>query len=197
MLMPYLMDAMILFDEGTPAAVIDQAAIVFGMPMGPIELADVVGLDICLAVAKNLSEHLGEKLPARLVQMVKNGELGRKSGKGFYVYKNGQRNQVKVVANGTPLTEIANRLILRMINESVACLREEVVTDSDLLDAGMIFGTGFAPFRGGPIHYAEAVGLQNIFDQLQEFTRRYGKRFTPDAGWDNFLKKGSKKSVIS
>lgn len=186
-LMPYLMEAMVMFEEGMSPSAIDQAAITFGMPMGPIELADVVGLDVCLAVAKNLSEQLGESLPERLVQMVKNNELGRKTGKGFYVYKNGRAVKNKVEANHS--TEIADRLILRMINESVACLREKVVVDSDLLDAGMIFGTGFAPFRGGPMHYAEATGLQKIYEQLQQFTKRYGQRFAPDAGWETLIKK--------
>lgn len=195
-LMPYLMEAMVMFDEGISPCAIDQAAIAFGMPMGPIELADVVGLDICLAVAKNLSEQLGETLPEQLVQMVKNGELGRKTGKGFYVYKNGRAVKPKIASNDTTSTEIADRLILRMINESVACLREEVVADSDLLDAGMIFGTGFAPFRGGPMHYAEAVGLQNIYQQLQQFTTRYGKRFTPDNGWNALLKKTTAKPKV-
>lgn len=195
-LMPYLMEAMIMFEEGMSAAAIDQAAVAFGMPMGPIELADVVGLDICLAVAKNLSEHLGESLPERLSQMVKNGELGRKSGKGFYSYKNGKAIKDKVAMNKSANADIAARLILRMINESVACLREGVVVDSDLLDAGMIFGTGFAPFRGGPMHYAETCGWQNIYAQLQQFTQQYGKRFIPDVGWEALLKKTTSEHTV-
>jgi 3-hydroxyacyl-CoA dehydrogenase/enoyl-CoA hydratase/3-hydroxybutyryl-CoA epimerase len=82
---------------------------------------------------------------------------------------------------------LQERLILRMLNEAVACLREQVVAGSDLLDAGMIFGTGFAPFRGGPIHYAESRRLETMKTQLQQFEERYGERFKPDAGWDGLI----------
>ncbi len=181
-LMPYLMEAMRLLQEGVPAEVIDKAAVKFGMPMGPIELADTVGLDVCLSVADNLTKHFGGEVPERLRQMVKAGELGRKSGKGFYVYKNGKA--VKAKASSTDMSpDLTDRLILRMVNEAVACLREGVVQDADLLDAGMIFGTGFAPFRGGPMHYAKTRGYQDIVARLQEFTDKYGERFKPDAGW--------------
>lgn len=193
-LMPYLMEAMLMFEEGITPQEIDHAAVNFGMPMGPIELADVVGLDICLAVAKNLSEQLGETLPEKLVQMVKNGLLGRKTNQGFYNYKSGRPVKNKVLKK-TEDTKITDRLILRIINESVACLREEVVADSDLLDAGMIFGTGFAPFRGGPMHYAQHVGLQKIYELLQEFSINFGKRFLPDTGWNTLLKKTAKPKV--
>lgn len=184
-LMPYLMEAMLLLDEGVPAFLIDEAAINFGMPMGPVELADTVGLDVCLAVAKNLSAHFGGTVSNKLEQMVKEGLLGRKSGHGFYVYRNGKAVKEKKAAEQNH--DIAERLILRMINEAVACLREGVVADSDLIDAGMIFGTGFAPFRGGPMHYAETVGFQNICNQLQQLAEQYGDRFKPDAGWKTLL----------
>lgn len=188
LLMPYLMEAMIMLQEGIPAVTIDKAAVDFGMPMGPIELADVVGLDVCLAVAKNLTQELGGSVPEKLEKMVKEGKLGRKSGRGFYNYKNGKPVKEKS-SKETSMHDITERLILRMINEAVACLREDVVSDADLVDAGMIFGTGFAPFRGGPMHYAETIGLENIREQLLQFAEQYGERFTPDAGWGTLMQK--------
>jgi 3-hydroxyacyl-CoA dehydrogenase/enoyl-CoA hydratase/3-hydroxybutyryl-CoA epimerase len=191
-LMPYLMEAMNLLQEGVPAELIDKAAVKFGMPMGPIELADTVGLDVCLSVADNLTKHFGGEVPERLRQMVKAGELGRKSGKGFYVYKNGKAIKAKAADNAIS-PDVTDRLILRMVNEAMACLREGVVQDADLLDAGMIFGTGFAPFRGGPMHYAKTRGYADVLARLQQFTNQYGERFKPDAGWQN-LQGESKKS---
>lgn len=156
-LMPYLLEAMILLDEGHAPEVIDDAACTFGMLMGPIELADTVGLDICLAVAKNLAIYLGKEVPARLEKMVAEGHLGRKSQTGgFYRYANGKLIK-KSVALGQKQPELATRLIHAMLKEAEACLRDGVVADADLLDAGMIFATGFAPFRGGPMHFAESM----------------------------------------
>ena len=103
---------------------------------------------------------------------------------GYHVYKKGQKvTDAKGGAIVTADTTLAERMILRMLNESVACLREQVVEDADLLDAGMIFGTGFAPFRGGPMHYAKTRGVDTIRQTLEEFTTKFGPRFTPDAGW--------------
>ena len=165
---------------------IDRAAVNFGMPMGPVELADTVGLDVCLSVADNLSKHYGGKVPEQLREMVKKGDLGRKTGKGFYVYKNGKA--IKEMPKGSfEAPDIADRLILRMLNEGAACLREGVVADADLLDAGMVFGTGFAPFRGGPMHYVKTHGANAIYQKLQQLQQKYGERFTPDAGWQQLL----------
>lgn len=186
-LMPYLMEAMVLLEENIPASVIDKAAVNFGMPMGPVQLVDTVGLDVCLAVAKNLAGHFGGTVPQRLIDMVEKGNLGRKSGKGFYVYKSGRIVKENGATEDIKTTDIADRLILRMINEAVACLREKVIADENLLDAGMVFGTGFAPFRGGPMHYAHHVGLQDIMHQLEQFSQEYGERFTPDKGWATLL----------
>lgn len=153
-LMPYLMECMVLLNEKIPAEVIDEAAQDFGMMMGPVELADTVGLDVCLAVAKNLTSHFGGSVPDVLVQMVEAGKLGRKSGEGFYRYRQGKQLKGKPTKNDD-YQRIAQRLIQRMIDESKACIKEGVVADADLLDAGMIFATGFAPFRGGPLRYAQ------------------------------------------
>ncbi len=154
-LMPYLMEAMTLVDEGVPLAAIDEAAVEFGMPMGPVELADTVGLDVCLSVAKNLSDHFGGTVPSRLQHLVDIGKLGRKTNEGFYVYKNGKALKPDTSKSPIDKAVIADRMIQKMLDEAQACLREGVVADPDLLDVGMIFGTGFAPFRGGPMHYLQ------------------------------------------
>lgn len=177
-LMPYLMECIQLLDEGYSAETIDEAALSFGMLMGPVELADTVGLDVGLAVAENLTGHFGGTVPQKLRDRVKAGHLGRKTGKGFYQYKKGKPIKKNP---STPIDpHIADRLILRMVNESAACLREGVVADADLLDAGMIFGTGFAPFRGGPMNYAKDCGTHNLEQLFKTLESKYGKRFKVD-----------------
>ncbi|KTD63430.1 enoyl CoA hydratase [Legionella santicrucis] len=177
-LMPYLMECVQLLDEGYSAETIDEAALAFGMFMGPVELADTVGLDVGLAVAENLTGHFGGAVPQKLRDMVKEGKLGRKTGQGFYHYKNGKaiKKQPTVATDA----HIADRLILRMVNESAACLREGVVADADLLDAGMIFATGFAPFRGGPMNYAKDFGTNNLEKLFKTLESKYGERFKVD-----------------
>jgi 3-hydroxyacyl-CoA dehydrogenase/enoyl-CoA hydratase/3-hydroxybutyryl-CoA epimerase len=187
-LMPYLMEAVLLAEEGVPLAAIDQAALNFGMPMGPIELADTVGLDICLHVAENLSQHLGGSVPERLRKMVSDGNLGKKSGKGFYEFKKDKPVKPVLPAGYTAPSDIENRLIFRMLNEAIACLRDGVVEQIDLADAGIIFGTGFAPFRGGPLHYLHQVGIRPMQETLLSLQQRHGERFTPDPGWQDLEK---------
>ncbi|MDQ7002144.1 MAG: 3-hydroxyacyl-CoA dehydrogenase family protein, partial [Ghiorsea sp.] len=154
-LMPYLMEAVHMVDEGKQAEAIDQAATDFGMPMGPIALADQVGLDVCLAVAQDLSGVTGDDVPEFLQAWVKQGRLGKKSGHGFYRYQKGKAATVKVEVSSLELRNIQDRLIERLVNEAQKCLQEGVVADADLLDAGMVFGTGFAPFRGGVMKYIQ------------------------------------------
>ncbi len=184
-LMPYLMEAVNLLEEGVPGQVIDKAATDFGMPMGPIFLADTVGLDICLSVAEILGAALGLNVPEALRKKVEAGELGVKSGQGFYQYQNGKQVKTKIATDGSSqqAEDIADRLVLQMLNESIACLREAVIEDKDLLDVGMIFGTGFAPFLGGPMHYMEQRGRQDIIDRLKDLEGKYGDQFAADAGW--------------
>jgi 3-hydroxyacyl-CoA dehydrogenase/enoyl-CoA hydratase/3-hydroxybutyryl-CoA epimerase len=184
-LMPYLMEAVNLLEEGVPGQVIDKAATDFGMPMGPIFLADTVGLDICLSVAEILGAALGLNVPEALRKKVEAGELGVKSGQGFYQYQNGKQVKTKTATDGSSqqAEDIADRLVLQMLNEAIACLREVVIEDKDLLDVGMIFGTGFAPFLGGPMHYMEQRGRQDIIDRLKELEGKYGNQFAADAGW--------------
>jgi 3-hydroxyacyl-CoA dehydrogenase/enoyl-CoA hydratase/3-hydroxybutyryl-CoA epimerase len=180
-LMPYLMEAFRAGEESIPLVLIDRAATDFGMPMGPVELADTVGLDVCLSVAQVFSREFGVEVPARLREMVERKELGRKSGRGFYEWRKGK--PLKPPAHGTASADLADRLILPMLNEAVACLREGVVADADLLDAGVIFGTGFAPFTGGPLHHARQRGVDNVLTALHALRERYGERFQPDVGW--------------
>ena len=182
-LMPYLLEAVNLYEEGVPAPVIDQAAVLFGMPMGPIELADTVGLDICLAVAEKMAVALGSAVPEQLREQVRKGALGRKSGKGFYAWRKGRAEKTKVPTHYQPPDDLTDRLILRLVNESVACLREGVVADRDLLDAGVIFGTGFAPFRGGPMHYVHRQGTGQVRQRLEQLETNHGRHFHADDGW--------------
>jgi 3-hydroxyacyl-CoA dehydrogenase / enoyl-CoA hydratase / 3-hydroxybutyryl-CoA epimerase len=148
-LAPYLMMAMRCVDEGLSPETVDEAALAFGMPMGPIELADTVGLDICIAVGKMLSPDAVP--PRRLQDLVAAGNLGRKTKRGFYDYSTGR--PAKQSPGAVP-AGLAERLIAPFVAEAKAALAEGIVADSDLVDAGAIFGTGFAPFRGGPLHYA-------------------------------------------
>lgn len=183
-LMPYMLEAMQMLQEGIPAQVIDKAMLQFGMPMGPVTLADTVGLDIALSVAKYLSKYMNTNVPHRLTAMVEQGKLGRKTGEGFYKYKNGKQVKVKNYNYDKPLEDISDRLVLRMIDESFACLREGVVEDGDLVDAGMIFGTGFAPFRGGPIHYAKTKGIHELFQQYQKQRKERGEKIDMSKSWE-------------
>lgn len=183
-LTPYLLEAVELLEEGVPAEVIDKLAVDFGMPMGPVELADTVGLDICLSVGQNLAQHFKLNIPERLKQMVSEGKLGRKTGDGFYRYSKNQKPQKILPKDYNASPDITDRLILRMLNEAMACMREKVVADYDLLDAGMIFGTGFAPFRGGPIQYMQMHGIEKLKGRLEQLKVQYGPRFTPDMAWE-------------
>lgn len=182
-LMPYLLEAVVLAEEGVPVAAIDAAAEAFGMPMGPLELADTVGLDICLSVAEILARHYDVSVPARLRSMVEAKQLGRKTGRGFYTYKAGRPRRGRKDKGYTAPPDIDQRMMFRLFNECVACLYEGVVADADLLDAGVIFGTGFAPFRGGPTHYLGQQGMSSQVKVLGELEQRYGHRFAANAGW--------------
>jgi 3-hydroxyacyl-CoA dehydrogenase / enoyl-CoA hydratase / 3-hydroxybutyryl-CoA epimerase len=184
-LTPYVNEALFALESGIPAAVIDRAGKAFGMPMGPIELTDVVGLDVSLHVGRVLAGALQRRVPDILVKRVEQKKLGRKSGEGFYVWRDGKPVKPESAQFATP-ADLEDRLMLPMLNEAVACLREGVIEDADLLDAGAIFATGFAPFRGGPMHYAAERGIAGVTARLEELARRYGERFRPDPGWQRF-----------
>jgi 3-hydroxyacyl-CoA dehydrogenase/enoyl-CoA hydratase/3-hydroxybutyryl-CoA epimerase len=189
-LMPYLLEAMRLFKEGVPGPVLDRAAKKFGMPMGPIELADTVGLDVCASVGKEVGEFLGLEIPDGMDELIKAGKKGKKTGEGLYKWENGKPVKPEVDPNYQPPADITERMILPMLNESVSCLHDGVVDDADLLDAGVIFGTGFAPFRGGPIQHIRNEGADKIKAQLEVLAGKYGKRFAPKAGWDSAVLRG-------
>ena len=182
-LTPYTYEAMLAAAEGVPLALIDRAAVAFGMPVGPIELVDVVGLDVAEHVGEIIAAQLQRPVTqvARLRELIAAKKLGRKSGEGFYRWEQGK--PLKPAASGEAPADLIDRLILVLVNECVACLRERVVEDADLVDAAVIFGTGFAPFRGGPLTYARARGIAAVVARLTELAARYGSRFEPDAGW--------------
>jgi 3-hydroxyacyl-CoA dehydrogenase/enoyl-CoA hydratase/3-hydroxybutyryl-CoA epimerase len=180
-LMPYLNEAMRAADEGIPLRAIDQAATEFGMPMGPIELADVVGLDVCLHVGSILSNTYNRPQAQIIKQLVEQKKLGKKSGEGFYRWKDGKPIKPKAASLPYP-KDLQDRLILSMVNESMIVLREQVITDADLLDAAVIFGTGFAPFLGGPLNYARSLGNELVTTKLRQLSEQHGAHFTPDAG---------------
>lgn len=188
-LTPYMLEAMVMLDEKIDKRTIDAAARKFGMPMGPIELADQVGLDICLDVGDMLRSKFGDTLPptpAWLREKVAKGELGRKTGKGFYVWKEGKADRSGTPPDAQPTPEMIDRLVLPMSNVCVAALREGIVDNADVVDGAMIFGTGYAPFRGGPLNYARTRGVENVVSALHALAQKFGDRFTPDAGWENF-----------
>jgi 3-hydroxyacyl-CoA dehydrogenase/enoyl-CoA hydratase/3-hydroxybutyryl-CoA epimerase len=188
-LTPYMLEAMVMLDSNIDKTIIDAAAEKFGLPMGPIELADQVGLDICLAVGDMLRSKFGDLLPptpAWLRDKVAKGELGRKTGKGFYAWHGGKADKVRSSSSAQPDAEMIDRLILPMSNVCVACLREGIVENSDMVDGAMIFGTGYAPFRGGPLNYARTRGVPDVVSTLRQLAAKFGDRFTPDAGWDGF-----------
>jgi 3-hydroxyacyl-CoA dehydrogenase/enoyl-CoA hydratase/3-hydroxybutyryl-CoA epimerase len=179
-LMPYLSEAVRAAEEGVPLALIDRAAEDFGMPMGPIELADVVGLDVVMSVGKVFFQS-GAQVPHVLSIRYEQKKFGKKSGEGFYLWRADKPQ--KPPAAGPAPPDLQDRLLLPLINEAVAVLRERIVEDADLIDAGVIFGAGFAPFRGGPLTYARARGVDEILARLEELRSTYGERFAPDAGW--------------
>ena len=185
LLAPYMAEAMYLHKEGVALADIDRAAEDFGMPMGPVELVDTVGLDVALGVSRVLGAAFDRPLPEGLEAMVEAGTLGRKTGKGFYQWLDGKASKPTAGGGSVP-ADIADRLMLPMVNEAVACLSEGVVTDADLLDAGVIFGTGFAPFRGGPLNYARERGIDDVRASLDRLAAAHGDRFRAHEGWQSF-----------
>ena len=183
LLAPYMAEAMHLMEEGVAMADIDAAAEAFGMPMGPVELVDSVGLDVALSVSKVLGAAYDRPLPAKLTEMVEAKQLGRKTGTGFYQWVDGKPK--KPPGGGPVPDDIGDRLMLPLVNEAVACLSEGVVTEADLLDAGVIFGTGFAPFRGGPLQYAKDRGIDEVVAELERLAASAGERYRPHPGWED------------
>ncbi len=159
-LAPYLMEAITMNMEGIDKEVIDAAAIRFGMPMGPIELADVVGLDVCMNVANTLAKGDVEAHRNLLQGMIDSNKLGKKTGEGFYTWNKGKADRQAATVDNAYGDQLAKRLMKPFLNECKAVSAEGIVEDDDLLDAGIIFGTGFAPFTGGPMNYLANQGKQ-------------------------------------
>jgi 3-hydroxyacyl-CoA dehydrogenase / enoyl-CoA hydratase / 3-hydroxybutyryl-CoA epimerase len=180
-LMPYMLEALLAHQDGHAFETIDAAATRFGMPVGPVELADRVGLDVALHVARILGQAFGLEVPAVLERKVEAGELGIKSGRGFYEYQDGKARKRRDAP--APLEALTDRLILAMVNEAMACYQDRIVEDLDLLDAGVVFGTGFAPHTGGPINYARARGVREVITTLEHLADSHGPRFSPHGGW--------------
>ncbi len=185
LLFPYMLEAATAYAEGIPGAVIDRAAVGFGMPMGPIELLDTVGLDVAAGVAAELAPFLGLPVPASLATPPAPGRRGRKDGQGLYAWVDGKPKKPEVPKDYKAPEDLEDRLILPLVNEAVAALHEGVVADADLLDAGVIFGTGFAPFRGGPIQYVRETGVEAVLMRLARLQSVHGERFAPRPGWDS------------
>jgi len=185
LLFPYMLEAVTAYSEGIPGPVLDKAAVKFGMPMGPIELIDTVGLDVASGVGAELAPFLGLPIPAALAAPPEAGKRGKKDGQGLYRWENGKAQKPEIPADYKAPDDLEDRLILPFLNEAVAALHEGVVADAELLDAGVIFGTGFAPFRGGPIQHIRDSGADVLLAKLKVLQAKYGDRFAPRPGWDN------------
>lgn len=181
-LMPYMSEASLIAEEGVAGPLIDQAALDFGMPMGPVHLSDIVGLDVALSVSQILGEAFDSPVPAILEKLVAEKKLGMKTGEGFYRWVDGKPVKPKTDGEKAP-DDITDRLFMPLLNAAVALWSEGVIDDLDLLDAGVIFGTGFAPFRGGPIHYARERGISDIVAAMNRLADKHGERFRPHEAW--------------
>ena len=185
LLFPYMLEAATAYAEGFPAPVIDRVAVKYGMPMGPIELIDTVGLDVAYGVGQELAPFLGLSIPPALSQPPEAGKRGKKDGQGIYAWENGKAKKPEVPKDYKVPDDLEDRLVLPLLNEAVAALHDGVVADAELLDAGVIFGTGYAPFRGGPIQTIREVGADVLLARLRALQAKYGDRFAPRPGWDN------------
>ena len=189
LLAPYLNEAGHLLEHGVPVQEIDDALLGFGMPMGPCRLLDEIGFEVATHAGREMARGLGERLapPALLDRMIEDGRLGRKNGRGFYLYENGKSTGVDPTldavlgprAGTIPEQEIRDRCLWLMVNESAWALEEAVVDSADRVDLAMIMGTGFPPFRGGLLRWADGVGLGRIVEGLQQFESTLGPRFAP------------------
>ncbi|HEY2952032.1 MAG TPA: 3-hydroxyacyl-CoA dehydrogenase NAD-binding domain-containing protein, partial [Verrucomicrobiae bacterium] len=191
-LMPYLIEAGHRFETGARVEDIDECMLDFGMPMGPLRLIDEVGVDVSQHVADDLAAKFSDRLrvPGLLGAMLKEGLLGRKSGRGFYAHL-GKKKEAAVNPGidrfhasagsaGLSRAELQSRMVMLMINEAARCLEEKIVADPADVDFGMIMGTGFAPFRGGPLRYAEAMGLERVVEEMKRLAGSE-PRFAPCA----------------
>ncbi|HEY5811196.1 MAG TPA: 3-hydroxyacyl-CoA dehydrogenase NAD-binding domain-containing protein, partial [Terrimicrobiaceae bacterium] len=189
-LLPYLLEAGHLFAAGVAVESIDESMLEFGMPMGPLRLLDEVGLDVAEDVGRTLCAAFPDRMqiPKIFSRFLDAGLKGKKSGKGFYLYRKGRVVGTNGFAlglrgehdkEGLSREQLRERMVLLMINEAARCLDERIVEDPKDVDFAMIMGTGFAPFRGGPLRYADTVGLGTITETLQRLTNAGESRFAP------------------
>jgi len=190
-LMLYFNEALRLLSEGVTIEAADRAMLDFGMPMGPFALMDEIGLDTGQHAAGVLEGAFGKRIGAAtpvLAAIVGAGRLGKKNGKGFYVYKGGQRGRpdpavAKLAGTAQPLQlpveTLQERMVLAMVNEAAICLEDGVVREPRDIDIAMVFGTGFPPFRGGLLRYADSVGPAILVDRLARLADAQGERFRP------------------
>ena len=190
-LMPYLVEAGNLFENGASIESLDGAMLDFGMPMGPMRLMDEVGLDVSLHVAKTLAANFSDrmKIPDCLPKMVAAGLLGRTSGRGFFLH--GKSEEVKLNpqvstfvsgenAHAVSREKLQERMVLLMVNEAARCLEEQIVEGPAEVDFGMIMGTGFAPFRGGPLRYVDLLGADKIVKAMENLADHGAPHFEPN-----------------
>jgi 3-hydroxyacyl-CoA dehydrogenase/enoyl-CoA hydratase/3-hydroxybutyryl-CoA epimerase len=204
-LAPYANEVGHLLAEGASIDELDTMAVRFGFPVGPVTLLDEVGLDVAVKVAGVMQDAYGDRIipapGAGVGALVKAGRLGRKSGRGFYIYKGGKKRGVDesvygllaVHPNGGPRpAEILQRLLLGMVNEAARALGEGVVRSPRDGDIGAIFGFGFPPFRGGPLRYADDLGAERLVSDLERLAERYGPRFAPSEVLQEHARTGTK-----
>jgi 3-hydroxyacyl-CoA dehydrogenase/enoyl-CoA hydratase/3-hydroxybutyryl-CoA epimerase len=206
--MPYLVEAGNLFAAGASVTDLDEAMLDFGMPMGPLRLLDEVGIDVALHVAGTLAASFQDRMivPELLSKMVQAGLLGRKSGRGFYIYPKGKDptpnpqviSVLSVSGDDSPslggqsgsdgegrgegdcsISSLQQRMVFLMINEAARCLEERIVTEPADVDFAMIMGTGFAPFRGGPLRYADSLGEPKLVSEMELLVASGAKHFAP------------------
>jgi len=192
-LMPYLLEAGLLFEAGARVEDVDECMLDFGMPMGPLRLIDEVGIDVAGHVAATVAGKFSDRLktPAALQKMLQAGLLGRKSGRGFYLHRdkakeaevNPEVDKFHHDASAATLSreKLQNRMVLLMINEAARCLEEGVVAEAADVDFGMIMGTGFAPFTGGPLRFADYLGLDKVVQEMERLGTEGEQRFAPCA----------------
>jgi 3-hydroxyacyl-CoA dehydrogenase/enoyl-CoA hydratase/3-hydroxybutyryl-CoA epimerase len=193
-LMPYLLGAGKLFEAGVSVSDIDNAMLDFGMPMGPLRLLDEVGIDVALHVAETLAGVYSDRIafPWTLNRMVRSNLLGRKTGSGFYIYLKGQEPRPNpALSLNVPRSMFhASRLTWLMVNEAARCLEEEIVREPADVDFGMIMGTGFAPFRGGPLRYADSLGTTKLVGEMDRLVEQGFSEFAPCALLRNLAANG-------
>jgi 3-hydroxyacyl-CoA dehydrogenase/enoyl-CoA hydratase/3-hydroxybutyryl-CoA epimerase len=191
-LMPYLIEAGNLFESGASVEDLDEAMLDFGMPMGPMRLLDEVGIDVALHVAQTIAANYGDRMhvPQLLSKMATAGLLGKKSGRGFYFHAKGKEPAPnpaalallsRITHHASRASNLQERMTLLMVNEAARCLEEEIVPDPADVDFAMIMGTGFAPFRGGPLRYADSVGATHIVAAMNRLVDSGATHFAPCA----------------